>query len=215
MRQAAHAYLETQITTTSQGQILLMLYDGCITYLHQAKEYIAAKNYAQKGILISKALDIIAELSASLNAEKGGELAANLIRLYFYCNKRLFTANLKMDTAPIDEVIKILEGLRNAFAEITHNPEAAAAAQAAAGKRSNSPDRHQAAPIMPAMPHMGTNALKAQGAYTRHILQTEPVADAPEHTAPAAPSPGEAPPPAFFSPAKRMAASTLYQKFAG
>jgi len=119
MLKAAQAYLKTQINTTSQGEILLMLYDGAIKFLVQAKERMQAKDYAQKGILISKALDVIAELDGSLNAEKGGELAQNLHKLYFYCNTRLLRANLEMNDSYVDEVIKIMEAMRNAFKEIT------------------------------------------------------------------------------------------------
>ena len=111
--------MQTQVTTTTPGHIVIMLYDGAITFLEQAKEEIEAKNVAKKGILISQALDIIAELDGSLNNEKGGEIAQNLHRLYMYCNTRLLRANLKMDTAIIDEVIGILSSFRSAFAEIT------------------------------------------------------------------------------------------------
>ncbi len=128
MHKAAKAYFQTQVATTSQGKLLLMLYDGCIKFLNQAKEKIAERDYAQKGILISRALDVINELDSSLNADKGGDLAANLHKLYFYCSTRLLSANLKMDTALIDEVIKILSGLRSAYAQIIDTPEAMAAA---------------------------------------------------------------------------------------
>jgi flagellar protein FliS len=111
--------MQTHVTTTTPGHIVVMLYDGAITFLEQAKEEIAAKNYARKGILISQALDIIAELDGSLNNEKGGELAQPLHRLYMYCNTRLLRAHLKMDTAIIDEVIGILSSFRSAFAEIS------------------------------------------------------------------------------------------------
>jgi flagellar protein FliS len=111
--------MQTHVTTTTPGHIVVMLYDGAITFLEQAKEEIAARNFARKGILISQALDIIAELDGSLNNEKGGELAQNLHRLYMYCNTRLLRANLKMDTAIIDEVIGILSSFRSAFAEIS------------------------------------------------------------------------------------------------
>ncbi len=111
--------MQTHVTTTTPGHLVVMLYDGAITFLEQAKEEIAAKNFAKKGILISQALDIIAELDASLNNDKGGELAQNLHRLYVYCNTRLLRANLKMDTAIIDEVIGILSSFRSAFAEIS------------------------------------------------------------------------------------------------
>ena len=119
MHKAANAYMQTHVTTTTPGHLVVMLYDGAITFLEQAKQEIAAKNFAKKGILISQALDIIAELDGSLNNEKGGELAQNLHRLYMYCNTRLLRANLKMDTAIIDEVIGILSSFRSAFAEIS------------------------------------------------------------------------------------------------
>lgn len=119
MHKAANAYMQTHVTTTTPGHLVVMLYDGAITFLEQAKQEIAANNFAKKGILISQALDIIAELDGSLNNEKGGELAQNLHRLYMYCNTRLLRANLKMDTAIIDEVIGILSSFRSAFAEIS------------------------------------------------------------------------------------------------
>lgn len=132
MLNAANAYRQTQVTTSTPGHLVVMLYDGAITFLEQAKIRIAEKNYAQKGILISQALDIIAELDGSLNSEKGGELAQNLHKLYMYCNSRLLMANLKMDTALIDEVIGILSSFRSAFAEIsgTQPPSGAHAAGA-------------------------------------------------------------------------------------
>ncbi len=119
MLKAAKAYLSTQINTTSQGEVLLMLYEGAIKFLSQAKQRMREKNYAEKGILISKALDVIAELDGSLNAEKGGELAQNLHKLYFYCNTRLLRANLEMNEEYVDEVIKILEAMRTAFKQIS------------------------------------------------------------------------------------------------
>lgn len=128
MQKAAKAYFQTQVATTSQGKLLLMLYDGCIKFLNQAKVKIDERDYAQKGILISKALDVINELDSSLNAEKGGDLAENLHKLYFYCSTRLLNANLKMNVDYIDEVIKILSGLRSAYAQIIDTPEATAAA---------------------------------------------------------------------------------------
>jgi flagellar protein FliS len=118
MIKGAKAYLQTQVSTTSQGDILIMLYSGAIKYLRQAKERIAEKDFAKKGVLISKALDVIAELDQSLNNEKGGEVAQNLHQLYFYCSTRLLRANMNMDVSIIDEIIRILEGLKDAFEEI-------------------------------------------------------------------------------------------------
>lgn len=118
MHKAAQKYLATQVTTTDQGQLLIMLYDAAIKFLNQAKTMIDEKNYAQKGILISKALDIISELASSLNKDKGGDIADSLNQVYLYCNTRLLMANLKLDKGIIDEVIKIITGVRDAYAQI-------------------------------------------------------------------------------------------------
>lgn len=125
MHKAANAYMQTQVSTTTPGHLVVMLYDGAITFLEQAKGEIRAKNYAKKGILISQALDIIAELDSSLNTDKGGEIARNLHQLYMYCNTRLLQANLKMDTGLVDEVIGILSSFRSAFSEISKQPHPA------------------------------------------------------------------------------------------
>ena len=242
MRQAARVYMETQITTTSQGQVLIMLYDGAIKFLNQAKERIDAKDYVNKGKLISCAIDIINELASSLNPEKGGALAENLNQLYFYCNKRLFMANSRMDTVPIDEVIKILGGIRSAYAQIMDTPEAVAAMEqaavtaAATAKNPRAPIGVQSAPT-----GVPVHAAKVRNAYAvQHATAATPFQPQMDHAEPtvlasapvveeeveipvSAPTNLEMPPvtdfpdlaSASFAQGKRAAASSLYRKFAG
>jgi flagellar protein FliS len=109
-----------------------MLYDGAIKFLNQAKEYMAVNDVAKKGIAISKALDVINEMDSTLNMEKGGTLARNLHGLYLFCSNHLLRANLKKDPAMVDDVIRVLSGLRSAYSQILTMPEAQAAAQQAA-----------------------------------------------------------------------------------
>lgn len=131
MQKASVAYMQTQITTTNQGELLLMLYAGAIKFLIRAKEEIEKKNFAEKGMLISKAMDIIAELDGSLNMERGGELSKNLHQLYMFCNSHLLKASIKMNAKFIDDVVNILEGLRSAYAQIINTPEAVSALEEA------------------------------------------------------------------------------------
>lgn len=128
MNKAAQAYFNTKVSTTDQGQLLLMLYDGALNYLQQARDKILAKDYAGKGILISKVIDIVSELSSSLNMKRGGDLAVNLNNLYILCTARLLQANLKMNVESLDSVSQILSGLRGAYAQILETPEARKAA---------------------------------------------------------------------------------------
>lgn len=144
MHNAAKAYLSTQVNTVTPGKLLVMLYDGAIKYLNQAKDKIAVKDYAAKGILISKAIDVISELDESLNAQKGGQIAENLHSLYFYCNTRLLQANMNMDPKIIDEVLQILESIRAAFMEITSGLEHSSQQPAATPQAPTPPPAPQA-----------------------------------------------------------------------
>jgi flagellar protein FliS len=67
MQKGAQAYFSTHIATTDQGQLLLMLYDGALKFLAQAREKMLERDMAGKGVLISKAIDIVNELASSLN----------------------------------------------------------------------------------------------------------------------------------------------------
>ncbi|ABB37920.1 flagellar protein FliS [Oleidesulfovibrio alaskensis G20] len=188
MQKAAHAYFQTQVSTTSQGQLLLMLYDGAIKFLNQAKDKIAQRDYAAKGILISKALDVINELDGSLNPEQGPELAENLHKLYFYCSTRLLNANLKMDVTLIDEVIRILSGLRSAYAQIMDTPEAIEAQKQLAAKQRADAATKQHRNMMPQAAPSGGPALGSGAAARRYGAQNTP-ASAPQPAAQEAAAP--------------------------
>jgi len=118
MANPARAYLATQVETTTQGELLIMLYDAAIKFLKRAKVEIDNKDYAKKGIYLSKAMAIIHELTESLNKEKGGDITPRLSSLYQFCTSQLIKANIRLDKKMIDDVIKILDGIRSAYAQI-------------------------------------------------------------------------------------------------
>ena len=176
---ATQAYMQTNVGTADQGRLLLMLYDGALKFLQQAREKMLEKDYAAKGILISKVIDIVNELSSSLNMERGGDLAVNLSNLYFLCTARLLEANLKMSVERLDSVSQILSGLRSAYAQIIDKPEAkqAVAEISARMKPATSLQQRKAVPgeLLPAgAPCAAGNALKQrggiQGRGVRHII---------------------------------------------
>ncbi|MBD5627204.1 MAG: flagellar export chaperone FliS, partial [Desulfovibrio sp.] len=195
MNKAANAYFQTKVSTTDQGQLLLMLYDGALRYLQQARDKMLAKDFAGKGILISKVIDIVNELSSSLNMEKGGSLATNLNNLYILCTARLLQANLKMNIESLDSVVQILSGLRGAYAQIIETPEARKAAAEIAGRMQPVGSvSKKAQPLM-----QGTTAAvprtHAQAVYGRNAMRPQapagtaaPAAPAGAPAAPAAPA---------------------------
>lgn len=182
MNKAANAYFQTKVNTTDQGQLLIMLYDGALRYLAQAREKIVAKDYAAKGVLISRVIDIINELSASLNLEKGGSLATNLNNLYVLCTARLLQANLKLDLAALDSVVQIISGLRSAYAQIVDTPEARKAAASIQTRMQPAGSvTKKAQPVMTGTASTAMPRAHAQAAYGRNTMQPQepvPPADA-------------------------------------
>lgn len=170
MQKSSQSYVQTQFATVGQGELLLMLYDGALRFLVQAKEKMQEKNYSAKGVLISRALDVINELDGSLNQQAGGDLSKNLHQLYFMCSTKLLQANLRMDVSLLDSVMEVLTGLRNAYAQIQGKPEAQAAAQQIAQRQQHSavPTRRPMAPPPPAMT-MSANRTFAQSLYSAGV----------------------------------------------
>ncbi|MCR5814263.1 MAG: flagellar export chaperone FliS [Desulfovibrio sp.] len=190
MNKAAHAYFKTNVSTTDQGHLLIMLYDGALKFLQQAREKMLAKDYAAKGLLISKVIDIINELAGSLNMEKGGSLATNLNNLYFLCTARLLQANLKLDLNALDSVVKIIEGLRSAYAEIVNRPEAKSAVQQISQRMQPVASVNKRA--QPLMTGSGSGApvsgLQARAAYGRMMQSQASPASPAEQPQPAMPN---------------------------
>lgn len=177
MLKAAKAYLATQVTTSSQGDLLLMLYDTAIKHMHQAIEKMRAGDVAGKGMLITKAINIVSELQESLNKERGGDISKNLFHLYFFCNTRLLKANLQMSVEMVEEVITILTGLRQAFAQIMPSVDGVASLTQQ-GVTSETPGEAAAAvPMAPAdsPPAQASAADQAPAAAAPEAAPTAPV----------------------------------------
>jgi flagellar protein FliS len=100
-----------------------MLYDALLKQLRIAKVHIERRETPLKGAAISKAISFIDQgLRLGLDLERGGSIASQLLALYDYCTTRLLHANLHNDIAAIDEVIRLIEPIRGAWAAI--NPDA-------------------------------------------------------------------------------------------
>ena len=111
----ARKYKAAQVETASPGQILVALYDGCIRFCRAAQVHIEAGDVAAKGKMISKAVAILGELRSTLDHEVAPELCDSLERLYIFFQEQLSLANIKMDPALIDPVIKLMGDLRGAW----------------------------------------------------------------------------------------------------
>jgi flagellar protein FliS len=108
--------VETGVAAASPQKLVIMLYEGTIEAVLNARAALARDDVAGRGAAISKAISIIDEgLRPALDLEAGGEIAANLMALYEYVANRLLYANLKADAASLDEAAQLLAELKSAW----------------------------------------------------------------------------------------------------
>ncbi len=115
-------YQKTQVTTASREKILLMLYEGAIRFVKQAKVAMEQKKIAEKGKSISKATAIISELMATLDFNAGGQLAQDLENLYIFMIDKLIEANIKNDPECLNVAENLLITLYSAWKDVIENP---------------------------------------------------------------------------------------------
>jgi flagellar secretion chaperone FliS len=110
------AYQNNSVNTAAPGELTLMLYNGCLKFLHIAKQAINDKNIELKNTNIQKAQAIILELMVTLDSSV--EISNNLLSLYEYINHRLTEANIKNDLSILEEVEGYVTDFRNTWKQV-------------------------------------------------------------------------------------------------
>lgn len=110
------SYQQNSVYTASPGELTLMLYNGCLKFIHIAKGAIAEKNIEKKNLNIQKAQKIIHELMVTLNQDM--EISKSMMPLYDYCYRRLVEANLKSDAAILEEVEGLITEFRDTWKQV-------------------------------------------------------------------------------------------------
>ncbi|UKS64796.1 flagellar export chaperone FliS [Rossellomorea marisflavi] len=110
------AYQNNSVNTAAPGELTLMLYNGCLKFLHIAKQAINEKNIELKNTNIQKAQAIIHELLVTLDTNV--EVSKNLLSLYEYINHRLTEANIKNDLSILEEVEGYVTDFRNTWKQV-------------------------------------------------------------------------------------------------
>lgn len=129
------AYQKTNVNTASQGRLVVLLYEGAVKHLKGALTLfdengkIKPANIEQFGIHLQKAQAIITELQVSLDMEKGGDIARNLMSLYVFFNEELMDATISHNRAKIEFVLKMTDELAESWRIIANSTANAPAAK--------------------------------------------------------------------------------------
>ena len=110
------AYEQNSVTQSTPGELTLMLYNGCLKFLNQAKKGIETKDIELKNTNIQKAQNILREFMVTL--DKSIPVSETMLPLYEYMINRLVEANIQNDSQIIDEVAGYVTEFRDTWKQV-------------------------------------------------------------------------------------------------
>ncbi len=113
---AYNAYKNNSVNYASKEQLLLMLLDGAVKFAKVARQAVIEKDIVKSHENLVKTQDIFTELMVTLD-QNAGEWAVNMYKIYDFIKEKLFEANLKKDVKVLDEVMPLIEEVRNTWQE--------------------------------------------------------------------------------------------------
>jgi flagellar protein FliS len=107
--------VETGVGAATPHQLVAMLYDGLLDSLARARGALRAGRVDVKAAELTRAVRIVDEGLKAALSPAGGELSQRLGELYAYLSLRLTQANLRNDEATIEECVRLVEPLQDAW----------------------------------------------------------------------------------------------------
>lgn len=112
------AYQNTQVQTSNQKQLLVLMFDGMNRFMTQAIKSIRDKDIEVAHTNLHRTGQILLELLSTLREDKGGEIALNLKKIYVFCYEQIVIANLKKDAQIIRDVQAVINNLGDGWRHI-------------------------------------------------------------------------------------------------
>jgi flagellar protein FliS len=119
------AYQANAVQTATPEQLVVMLYDGCLKFLRRAEAAAANGPCPPLTDAVARASAIVMELNATLDMERGGDIAQNLRSLYLFLQRHLNEAMFEGSPTKVRQAIGIVAELREAFAHAAKQVKAA------------------------------------------------------------------------------------------
>lgn len=114
---AYNTYKNNSVNFASKDQLLLMLVDGAVKFSKIARQAILDKDIVKAHENLVKTQDIFYELMATLDVNQAETWGHQLMSIYEFIVRRLGEANIKKDTKIMNEVIPLIEDIRDTWYE--------------------------------------------------------------------------------------------------
>ena len=108
-------YKNNEVLTATPEKLMIMLYDAAIQFLFKARKAITDNNPAELCNNIIGCQKILREFMKTIDLENGVEVGKHLFVFYDKLVKMLYRVNRRRDSELLEEVIKELKTLREAF----------------------------------------------------------------------------------------------------
>lgn len=121
-RRGLNAYQTNQnrnrAESASPYRLVQMMYENLLDSLARARGGIERENAKVRGENIGRAMDILNALRSALDHSVAEEVAANLDKLYQYCNQCLVEVTRYDDLDKLDEVVDIIAPIKNTWDQL-------------------------------------------------------------------------------------------------
>ncbi len=115
-QQGYNIYKNNSVNYASKEQLLLMLVDGGVRFVKVARQAIIDKDVKTAHHNLMKAQDVFTELIISLDT-KQAPWTKQLLQIYTFIKKKLAQANMSKDLKDIDEVMPLIQEIRDMWHE--------------------------------------------------------------------------------------------------
>lgn len=108
----------TAVMDASPHQLTQLLLKAAMDKLSVAVGAVERNDIQLRVASIARAIDIVMELKSTLDVEKGGDVAAELDRLYQFVLDQLLDANLQSDPSKLQAAREIIGTIHEAWVQI-------------------------------------------------------------------------------------------------
>ena len=121
MKNKLKSYQTVDTLGKSSAELVVKVYDGAISDLNSALEHYQKDKIPQGYEALERAKKFIVHLYTTLDADKGGDIAAKLSQLYAFVIEQLNIAQTMRNLSAIEDSIVILSNLREGWMQLAED----------------------------------------------------------------------------------------------